>query len=199
MQVLTSEQQLRLGYLPRMISKLLAPLMDADSIVIKARVTKRNVEGVGADIHLCILEAVRAAQASGFTANAAATVSALQLLKKTLAKNSTCKGLSSAAPAPAQAFLHRDSEVQHLARTSSTPMRRPTPAAVTSREESASQCTGIHDGASGPVLQRPGRPQPALRPITIVEPESSRPRTLQIDIRRYRGPGPVDSNDMHVH
>ena len=197
MQVLTSEQQLRLGYLPRMISKLLAPLMDADSIVIKARVTKRNVEGVGADIHLCILEAVRAAQASGFTANAAATVSALQLLKKTLAKNSTCKGLSSAAPAPAQAFLHRDSEVQHLARTSSTPMRRPTPAAVTSREESASQCTGIHDGASG--LDLHFRHQPALRPITIVEPESSRPRTLQIDIRRYRGPGPVDSNDMHVH
>ena len=196
MQVLTSEQQLRLGYLPRMISKLLAPLMDADSIVIKARVTKRNVEGVGADIHLCILEAVRAAQA-----NAAATVSALQVLKKTLAKNSTCKGLCTPAPAPApaQAFLHRDSEVQHLARTSSTPMRRSTPAAVTSREESASQCTGIHDGASGPVLQRPGRPQPALRPITIVEPESSRPRTLQIDIRRYRGPGPVDSNDMHVH
>ena len=94
--------------------------MDADSIVIKARVTKRNVEGVGADIHLCVLEPVRAAQASGFTANAAATVSALQLLKKTLAKNSTCKGLSAMpapapAPAPAQAFLHRDGEVQHSA------------------------------------------------------------------------------------
>jgi len=159
--------------------------MDADSIVIKARVTKRNVEGVGADIHLCVLEPVRAAQASGFTANAAATVSALQLLKKTLAKNSTCNGLSAApAPAPAQAFLHRDGEVQHLARMSSTPMRRSTPAAVTSREESASQCTGIHDGASGLDLQRPVRHQPALRPITIVEPESSRPRTLQIDIRR---------------
>jgi hypothetical protein len=163
--------------------------MDADSIVIKARVTKRNVEGVGADIHLCVLEPVRAAQASGFTANAAATVSALQLLKKTLAKNSTCKGLSAMpapapAPAPAQAFLHRDGEVQHSAHMSSTPMRRSTPAAVTSREESASQCTGIHDGASGLDLQRPVRHQPALRPITIVEPESSRPRTLQIDIRR---------------
>ena len=174
-QFLTSEQQLRLGYLPRTTAKLLAPLLDSDSIAVVARVTKRNVEGVGADVHLCVLQPVRSAQASTFTANAAATVSAFQLLGKSLAKSSNCKG--------------PDAVVQLSPVPQSAPMRSMMPLVTIGESESAQrpamafqlQPSAPDDGPERHATLR--FPLPALQPIPCVEPESQK-RTLQLDVRR---------------